>query len=276
MNRLSIAVACLASLPPFAAVAAAEAPPATRPANELSYIQIGNTGYTPEPGTPLDVYGTASLPIAAAPLPAGRLDGVHVEEYLKALQVRLPRFRYIIRRNNVTESYTPLLPNMETSSLTLGEFVNFVNQNCPGVRIEPDNSVSQNDPLYVVALSGSTSPTTKVPAASVVHAVSIRAAIQVQQQIRSEDANAAMADVLSLVQAMVNESPDRSTVKLKVHEATSMLIFDGPAALGDTVASAIETMSRLTDDERSLLLAGLSGPQKDGPPKVIATRPAAR
>ena len=202
---------------------------------------------------PMDSYGV-SYNVAAAPLPAGHLDAVPVEDELGALQAYIPHFRYVVRRLPGVAADGARLPAMETTDLTLGEFVNYVNANCPQVRIEPDKSVSDSDPLYVVTLSPPP-PTTRPGGAApyVVRAVSIRAAVQVQQRVRDETPDAALADVLSLVQVLVDTSPDGGAVKLKVHEPTGMLIVDAPAPVADAVAAAVETMSKLTPEQARLM-----------------------
>jgi hypothetical protein len=254
MNR--VPTLCLALMPLLAAAARADEPPTTRPVNEVTVIRIGNGGnfFVTQPGAPLGDYGGTELPIAGAPLPAGHQDATPVATFLHALQVHIPHFRYIIRGERAGDAGRgAMLPAMDTSDLTLGEWVNYVNANCPGIDIQPDTSVSEKDPLYVVTLSTPTPAT--VP--HVVRAVSVRAAVQVQQRVRSEDAKAALADVLSLVQVMVDESPYGRAVKLKVHEPTGMLVFDGPAPLADAVAAAVETMSRLTPEQLRLLSVDL-------------------
>ena len=256
MRHLTAAAACLAAWPLcFALPSRADdpAPPTSRPVNEVPTIRFGGNTWANQPGTAMTSYGT-DVPVMGAPLPPGRVASVPIEDYFKQLQAHIPRLRYVVvRRWTGVTSDGPSLPAMDTTDLTLGEFVNFVNANCPGARIEPDTSVSEVDPLYVVTLSPPAVASTRTATPHVVRAVSVRAAVQVQQRVRAEDATSALADVLSLVQVIVDDSPDGRGAKLKVHEPTGMLIFDGPAPLADAVAGAVTTMGQLTADQQHLL-----------------------
>lgn len=251
MSRHTLALACLAVFVTTLPFARADGP-TSRPANHLRTINSALvSGTTFEQDVSEADYGV-SVPIAAAligpPAPGTRW----LMEYLESLHLTVPHFRYVVRRPPGTnaDERGPKWSPIEGTGLTVGEFVNYVNGNYAGVQIDTDTTVSQMNPLYVVTLSPPLAAPTTAPAVEspVVRVYSLRDAVLTQRHIRHETEGRATADVLSLLQAVVDATPAGRTARLQVHEPTGMLIVIGHPSVGEAVGNTLSTLNSSGSD----------------------------
>ena len=160
----------------------------------------------------------------------------------------------MVRDPGVAPDY-PTLPAMTLKNVTLGQFMQFVQASYPGVqcvridgpagalysiRIRPDEEAMRR-----AALRGDANRVRLYRLADAINALTAdkpRAGPEGKDINRDEAVKDATNQVLSLLQAALDQTDQDGPVTLKIHEPTQTLMFKGSRAKQDVLEEALSTL----------------------------------
>ncbi len=188
-------------------------------------------------------------------LPELKFDAVPLDEVIDSLRERVPGFNpVVVRQPGVPNDY-PTLRGVNIRNVTLGQFLDFLKTAYPGVEIMgikgPAGSihvirVTPKFDLFSPGMMMPGAPFEGGVATSVYRLTdiidSLAAAKSQGQQPTAEARKQAMNDVLSLMQAALEQSDKDSPAVLKVHEATQVLLFKGSEQKRAVIEQILKTL----------------------------------
>jgi hypothetical protein len=190
-------------------------------------------------------------------MPAIELSNQPLEKVLAELKKKLPGFYYSVSRENVPHDY-PVLPKMSLENVSIGRFMDLVQQEIPGVQINEAVSVEgggfrdgshQLEPATGVFCGVSIQPNPNLTHSQEVHVFGLSEIIasRVPSVLRgnADAERKASNDILSLIQAALDAdgaTGSSPAASLQVHGATQTLIFTGAHYQVDIVANALAAL----------------------------------
>ena len=183
------------------------------------------------------------------PMPSDRIDKpTLLDDELQAIRTAVPDFNSVIIRDAATPADYPTLPPMTLKNVSLGQFLQFIQAAYPGVqciridgpagslysiRINSGNSNIQHNHVRLYRLS------------DIINAQADEAAAKDKDsnKPRDERLKAATDDVLSLLQAALDQTDQDGPSSLKIHEPTLTLMFKGSQAKQEVLEEALSTLS---------------------------------
>jgi len=182
-------------------------------------------------------------------LPIEKIGDIELNDLVNLLKDKLPGFNgVVIRQPNAAADY-PVITQMTLKNVTLGQFLEMIRTEYPGVAITRiDGKGPKDTPLYVFNVSPV--PGMEKPADAPT-AVQIYRLSEIVSNIDNGEKNPkkAMDSVLSLVQAALDESGDSQKPVLKVHESTQTLIFKGTKSQIAIVQQVLNSLEPKVSDE---------------------------
>jgi hypothetical protein len=161
----------------------------------------------------------------ATTMPAIELSNRPLEQVLNELKQKLPGFDFSISRENVPHEY-PVLPEMRVENVSLDDFEKLLQGQVPGISFSqtPDNgAVAWNSqPFFEIHITPN--PNLPVPG---VHVFGLTDIIAYRASLLKGDGDhdkQAMNDVLSLIQAALDETDSPVKPQMKIHAPTQTLI----------------------------------------------------
>jgi hypothetical protein len=185
--------------------------------------------------------------IEDALMPAGPFNGVSLADFLTFLKDTIPGFNSVLIRAPGAPPDYPTFDNLSLKNVTLGQFLDMLRTSYPGVYVQ--RIYGRIDPLYVIQIGPM--PGTKPPdaiandASPTVKVYSLQGIVSALAD--SGDSKKALNDVLSLLQAALDQQGGKDQAVLKVHEPTMMLIFKGSPAQMAVLEQALSAMEPSVD-----------------------------
>lgn len=232
------------SLVIFLAVSAIHGQPAPAHAEEMA----------PAPAAP------TTAPIENTLMPIGTIgSGMPLEDVLHVISDQVPGFNSVIQREGQTDSGYPTLPAMRLKNVSIGQFLKFIQMSYPA-RVERIDGPA--GPLYLIQVSQPTTPQTAQigmpppgfpggpPPANEVKVYRLTAIIDsLTNGDNSADAQKkAMNNVLSLIQAALDQANGKGETVLKVHDPTQTLVFKGSLEKMTVLEQVLQTLEPKTPD----------------------------
>jgi len=186
------------------------------------------------------------------PMPMDRIDKpVSLDDQFQAIRAAIPEFNsVVVREAGVPKDY-PTLPAMTLKNVTLGQFLQFVQGAFPAVQIIRIDGTA--GALYSVRIrydAEAMRPPTSFPQ-NQLHLYRLNDVIyqlaaekvQKDKEIKLADAiKEATNDVLSLLQAALDQTDNDGPTVLKIHEPTETLMFKGSQAKQQVLEEALSTL----------------------------------
>jgi hypothetical protein len=198
----------------------------------------------------------------ATTLPAIELSNQPLEKVLGELKQKLPGFDFSISRENVPHDY-PVLPDIRVENISLSEFVRLIQDELPGVTIR--DKTEGNPSLFLNANGDGTlvlqvdiGPNPNTPGVSVrVFGLSDIVAYRASLLKGDGDhAKQATDDILSLIQAALDEADSSVKPHLKIHPPTETLICKVTKDQGEVIEQVLaalrptEAQLRLVEEQQ--------------------------
>jgi hypothetical protein len=232
----------------------------------------------PTPGaTPAPTPPAPTPEVEAHIIPGEQMPRTSLDKMLDYLKDKVPGFNSaVVREPDVLSDY-PTLPDMTLKNVTVGQLLELVRSSYPGVDITRIDG--PNSPLYVVTIraargvptqssaqqaaqvaaqqaaqlasqaslfgqngaAAAIAPQSDVP---LVHVYRLNDIVQsLASQTGSNDTKKAMEDILSLIQAALDQAGGNDgTVSLKVHEPTQTIVFKGSPRKMVVLEQVLETL----------------------------------
>ena len=215
-----------------------------------------------------------SRPIGAAPvteftgpalethlMPGDRIDKpMTLDDEMDAIRAAMPEFNSVIVREPGVSTDYPTLPAMTLKNVTVGQFLQFVMASYPGVQVRRIDGPSGS--LYSIRVRLDEESLRKAQMmqernrvrlyrlTDVVNDQADQLANRVAPTTNEADARKARSDyvkeattqVLSLLQAALDQVDSDSPMVLKMHEPTMTLMFKGSPAKQTVLEEAIQTL----------------------------------
>jgi hypothetical protein len=214
------------------------------------FVSAAPTAETPSP--------TTTAP-ADHVLPELNFDHVPLEEAVAFLHDLEPRFNpVIVREPGVAEAY-PDLSNIKLKNITVGQFLEFVQTAYAGIEVKEING--PKGPIHLIRVSRTNqsevfgiAPGPVVAATPPPGVQVIRLADVVQAMIDerypdglgpadpAEVKKKALSDVLSLLQAALEQIKDPKPAMMKLHDSTQTLLFEGSGKQQEALTAALAAL----------------------------------
>jgi hypothetical protein len=221
-------------------------------------------------------------------MPIDKFDNLPLAEVLKIVHEKMPEFNSVVVRAPGARDDYPVIPQMSVKNVTIGQFLEFVKASYPGVDVKRIDGAA--GPLYVVqitggpldqpnfggfpgggfgggvvpggmaGLPGAAGPPPGPPpnVVQVYRLNDIVASLAAGKEGDPRELNrAGLADILSLVQIALEESGEKETVILKVHEQTQTLLFKGSPFKQAVLEQVLNTLRPSQDPIQGRQLAEL-------------------
>ena len=192
----------------------------------------------------------------AQTMPTDRIDRpTLLDEELEAIRAAVPDFNSVVVRDPGVPADYPMLPVMTLKNVTLGQFLQFTRAAYPGmeivridgpagalysIRVHPDEEAMRR-----AAARADANRVRLYRLADVVSALTVdkvRADPNGAPVNRDELTKDATNQVLSLLQAALDQTDQDGPVVLKIHEPTQTLMFKGSRAKQDVLEEALSTL----------------------------------
>jgi hypothetical protein len=212
----------------------------------------------------------ATQPIApvtwATTMPAIELSHQPLEKVLNELKQKVPGFDFTISRINVPHDY-PVLPTMTVENVSIGQFLNLIPSELPGVAVQLNDATNppwQNPtplPLPFATLNITPAPIQNEPE---VRLFGLEEIIDSRCEPEKPGVNEKQVsdNVLSLIQAALEQSDTKPMPILKMHASTKTLIFKGTADQAEIVGNAIASLKTSDEGERYQMVRAATQPSK--------------
>jgi hypothetical protein len=183
------------------------------------------------------------------PMPTESIDKpVLLDDELRAIHDAIPAFIWVTNRDGYAAADYPTLPRMTLKNVTVGQFLQYVQTAFPGVqclRID-----GPNGPLYSIRISGNPNGAHNnhvrlYRLSEIINAQADEEAAKDKDVSKSRDdrVKAATNDVLSLLQAALDQTDPDGAMSLKIHEPTLTLMFKGSLAKQEVLEEALQTLT---------------------------------
>ena len=219
-------------------------------------------------GTP--VRAPTTMPgLEGMPMPSDEITKpILLDDELREIHDAVPSFIWVLNRDGFAQPDYPTLPPMTLKHVTIGQFLQYVQVAFPGVqcvRIDgPEGS------LYSIRVAGSpdrprTSHVRLYRLSDIINAQADEEAAKDKDANKSRDdrIKAATNDVLSLLQAALDQTDPDGASSLKIHEPTLTLMFKGSLAKQEVLEEALQTLTPRRGLGRSF--GGSSGGKSSDP-----------
>jgi hypothetical protein len=196
----------------------------------------------------------------AQTMPTDRLDKpILLDDELESIRAAVADFNSVVVRDPGVPADYPTLPVMTLKNVTLGQFLQFVRAAYPGVeivridgpagalysiRIRPDEEAIRRASFRADARADA-NRVRLYRLTDVVNALSadkLRVGPNEEAPNRDEVIKDATNQVLSLLQAALDQTDQDGPVTLKIHEPTQTLMFKGSRAKQDVLEEALSTL----------------------------------
>jgi hypothetical protein len=197
----------------------------------------------------------------AQTMPADRIDKpTLLDDELESIRAAVADFNSVVVRDPGVPADYPTLPVMTLKNVTLGQFLQFVRAAYPGVeivridgpagalysiRIRPDEEAMRRASFRADARADA-NRVRLYRLADVVSALSITDKLRFGPDGKDVNHDEIVKDatnqVLSLLQAALDQTDQDGPVTLKIHEPTQTLMFKGSRAKQDVLEEALSTL----------------------------------
>jgi hypothetical protein len=205
-----------------------------------------------------------SGPIDERILPEMKFEGISLDEALKFIHDVAPGFNsVVVRAQGVDENY-PIMPNISLKNVTIGQFLELIQKSYP---IQIDRIDGPVGPIYSIRVQATPEslPPGNIPAGFggvpvAMHAQQAMVRVyplgdiitslvsrQPGGKSEAERTKAALNDVLSLIQAALEQTEGNDKPILKVHEATQTLLYKGSPDKQAVVEAILGTLQPKQD-----------------------------
>jgi hypothetical protein len=226
-------------------------PAAPQPPNP-NLVPPGGAPVTPAPATP---------EVETRLMPSDRIQHKSLEDVLRTLNEKVPGFNSVVVRSPQVPAGYPEIDDLTPKNVTVGQFMQFVRSSFPAVTIEPIEG--PNGMLYAVHIGVPTNggpwdmagvpgmPPTAVgqfaqPNLVEPTQVKVYRLDDIVASLVNDDTpqarKKAMDDVLSLIQAALDQAGGTDKVVLNVHEATQTLVFKGAMSKMAILEQVLDTL----------------------------------
>jgi hypothetical protein len=200
-------------------------------------------------------------PMETHPMPGDRIDKpTSLDDEMDAIRAAIPEFNSVVIREPVVSNDYPTLPSMTLKNVSVGQFLQFVMASYPGVTVRRIDGPSGS--LYSIRVRLDDESLRKSQMMQDRNRVRLYRLTDVindqadqlaakdapttnesdNRKARSEYVKEATTQVLSLLQAALDQVDADSPMVLKMHEATLTLMFKGSPAKQTVLEEAIQTL----------------------------------
>jgi hypothetical protein len=168
-------------------------------------------------------------------MPAERIDKpILLDDEMEAIRTAIPSFNCVIVRDPGVAKNYPTIPAMTLKNVTLGQFMQFLQASFPGVQSKRIDGPSGS--LYAIRIRVEDDPLRRQWAIDrnrvrlyrlneFINTLADESAAK--DKPRDERVKEATAQVLSLLQAALDQTDDQEPCIVKIHEPTLTLMFKG-------------------------------------------------
>jgi hypothetical protein len=200
-------------------------------------------------------------PMETRPMPGDRIDKpTSLDDEMDAIRAAIPEFNSVVVREPGVSNDYPTLPSMTLKNVTVGQFLQFVMASYPGVTVRRIDGPSGS--LYSIRVRLDEESLRKSQMMQERNRVRLYRLTDVindqadqlaakdapttneseNHKARSEYVKEATTQVLSLLQAALDQVDADSPMVLKMHEATLTLMFKGSLPKQTVLEEAIQTL----------------------------------
>jgi hypothetical protein len=192
-------------------------------------------------------------------MPAIELANQPLEKVLNELKQKLPGFDFSISREDVPHDY-PVLGAMRVENISLGDFARLIQEQIPGVTIagvdnpqlftDSAGEHSDNRPLFQVNVR----PNPNLPAVSV-RVFGLSDIVAYRASLIKGDGDhekQASDDILSLIQAALDEADSSVKPLLKIHPPTQTLICKVTQDQGEVIEQVLAALRPTEAEQRQM------------------------
>jgi hypothetical protein len=186
-------------------------------------------------------------------LPEMRFDGQTLDEVIEYIQTIVPDFNAVIIRPPGMPADQPTVPRMTLKNVTLLQLLQVLEASAS---TKVDIIDGESGPVYTLRLLPNPWEVARGPgsrAETVVRVFALGDIVNSMAQTRNGEPKdrqkTAMNDLLSLVQAALEQAGGDDTPVLQIHEATQTLVFKGTKAQLEIVAQALAALPKPSETE---------------------------
>ena len=212
--------------------------------SSMNRIQNTATGIGTPVRTPTTMPGLEGMPMPSDEITKPIL----LDDELREIHDAVPSFIWVLNRDGFAQPDYPTLPPMTLKHVTIGQFLQYVQAAFPGVqcvRIDgPEGS------LYSIRIAGSpdrprTNHVRLYRLSDIINAQANESEAKDKDttKARDERMKTATNDVLSLLQAALDQTDPDGASSLKIHEPTLTLMFKGSLAKQEVLEEALQTLT---------------------------------
>ena len=202
--------------------------------------------------------------IESAMMPTERIDKpILLDEQMEVLRQRIPSFNCVIVRDPGVAKNYPTIPVMMLKNVTVGQFLQFLQASFPGVQYKRIDGPA--GALYAIRVRMEDDPLRRQMAIdrNRVRLFRLNEFINTladespdKEKPREQKIKEATAQVLSLLQAALEQTEDQEPCIVKIHEPTLTLMFKGSP---EKQAVLEEALSALMPGGKSIRSSGIGG-----------------
>ena len=202
--------------------------------------------------------------VEAVAMPDSKFSDSKLDDVLDFMKEKIPGFNAVIIRSPGASPDYPTVPHLTTKDLTVGQFLEFVKTAFPGVQIQRIDGPTT--PLFVIRIQnmggpgpntfgfapGPAQPTTEPTLVWVYRlndVVNGLANAEAGTNGKS-DVKKATDDILSLIQAAMEQCDPKNPPVLKIHDATQTLLFKGTGKQKEVLDQVLMTLQPNENDQQ--------------------------
>jgi hypothetical protein len=255
---------------------------------ESSIRRVGQPSAT----APAVEHSAAASNIETLPMPIAAIDQTTLDQVLHLIHDSNPQFNNVVIRAPGVPANYPTIPAMNFKNVTIGQFLQFVQVSFPGTtcfRID-----GATGPLYSFRISpenmfggGGRGGDDPFPKPNSVHLYRLTEVInnladdntakdskENKDTPRQDRIKSATDEVLSLLQAALDQTDPDGPCVLKMHDPTLTLLFKGSAAKQSVLEDAIASLGGGVRSPRGFISGRASGNGGFSPPADDANQQA--
>jgi hypothetical protein len=189
--------------------------------------------------------------IESAMMPGDRIDKpMLLDDQLEALRAALPNFNSVIVRDPGVAADYPMLPAMTLKNVTVGQFLQFVAASFPGVQFRQIDGPAGSLYAFRIRLEDEAIRRAQLEQEKKrvrlfrlnEYITSLADASPDKEKPREQRIKEATSQVLSLLQAALEQTEGEGPTVVQIHEPTLTLLFKGSSAKQLVLEEALSTL----------------------------------